>query len=94
MAQDLVTVTRDQAGQIYDWPQMLSGLFRVHSVKAQERPPGAHVATQYHGYWFYIDETDQDTKSTFSLLMELGRALESRHSRGLRTVLIIALRGR
>jgi len=47
MAQGQVTVTRDQAGQIYDWPQMLSGLFRVHSAKGKERPPGAHVATQY-----------------------------------------------
>ena len=34
---------------------------------------GAHVAIPYKGYWFYIDETDQDTKSTFSLLIELSR---------------------
>jgi hypothetical protein len=94
MAQDLVTVTRDQAGQIYDWPQMLSGLFRVHSVKAQERPPGAHVATQYHGYWFYIDETDQDTKSTFSLLMELGRLELAGSKSGPGPVLTLPLGGR
>jgi hypothetical protein len=94
MAQGLVTVTRDQAGQIYDWPQMLSGLFRVHSAKAQERPPGAHVATQYHGYWFYIDETDQDTKSTFSLLMELGRLELAGSKSGPGPVLTLPLGGR
>jgi hypothetical protein len=42
--------------------------------------PGATSARQlrtsqyaYKDFWFYIDETDQDTKSTFSLLMELAR---------------------
>jgi hypothetical protein len=27
----------------------------------------------YKGHWFYIDESDRDSKSTFSLLMELSR---------------------
>ena len=31
------------------------------------------MAVQYKDYWFYIDDTDQETKSTFSLLMELAR---------------------
>ena len=49
----------------------MRNFFRVRSAKANERPPGAHVAIQYKGYWFYIDDIDQETKSTFSLLMEL-----------------------
>ncbi len=69
----LVTVTRDASGQPFDWQLVMSGLFRAYSAKADKRPPNAHVAVQYKGYWFYIDETDQDTKSTFSLLMELSR---------------------
>ena len=31
------------------------------------------LAVPYKGHWFYIDQTDQDTKSTFSLLLELSR---------------------
>jgi hypothetical protein len=31
------------------------------------------VAVNYRGHWFYVDETDQDTKATFSLLVELSR---------------------
>jgi hypothetical protein len=69
----LVTVTRDPSGQPFDWRLVTDGLFRVHSVKRDERPPNAHVAVPYRDYWFYIDETDQETKATFSLLMELSR---------------------
>jgi len=45
----------------------------VLSSKANEPPPTAHVTVSYKGYWFYIDQSDQDTKSTFSLLLELSR---------------------
>ena len=69
----LATVTRGASGQPFDWKLLMSDFFRVSSVKADERPPNAHVAVPYKGYWFYIDQTDQDTKSTFSLLLELSR---------------------
>ena len=69
----LVTVTRDAAGQVFDWGQVMRGLFRVRWAQGSKRPPSAHVAVQYKDYWFYIEDTDQETKSTFSLLMELAR---------------------
>jgi hypothetical protein len=31
------------------------------------------VAVHYKDHWFYVDESDQDSKSTFSLLVELSR---------------------
>ncbi len=73
VAERLATVTRGTSGQPFDWKLLMSDFFRVSSVKADERPPNAHVAIPYKGYWFYIDQTDQDTKSTFSLLLELSR---------------------
>src|SRR5712691_7791970 len=69
----LVTVTRDAAGQVFDWGQVMRGLFRVRWAQGSKRPPSAHVAVQYKDYWFYIEDTDQETKATFSLLMELAR---------------------
>jgi hypothetical protein len=69
----LVTVTRDVTGQAFDWGQVMHGFFRVHWAQGHARPPGAHVAVKYKDYWFYIEDTDQETKSTFSLLMELAR---------------------
>lgn len=73
VAASLATVTRDPSGQPFDWTLLMSGLFRVSALKSDAPPANAHVAVPYKGYWFYIDQTDQDSKSTFSLLMELSR---------------------
>jgi len=89
----LVTVTRDPTGQSFDWRIVMDGLFRVRSVKSGERPPGAHVAVEYKGYWFYVDETDQDTKATFSLLVELSR-MELTGKAGPGPVLTLPLSGK
>jgi hypothetical protein len=61
------------SGEVFDWQQVTSGLFRVRWSKDKAPPADAHVAVYYRGYWFYIDATDHDTKATFSLLMELSR---------------------
>ena len=71
----------------------MRGLFHVRWAPSDERPPGAHVATQYGGYWFYIEKSDQDTKSTFSLLMELSR-LELAGKPGPGPVLTLPVSGR
>ena len=66
----------------FDWQQVLGGLFRVCSVKSKKRPDCAHVAVQYKGYWFYIDERNRETKATFTLLLEVSRLeLESTKSK-------------
>ena len=93
LAAGLVTVTRDPSGQPFDWSRVTDGLFRVRSARSDGRPPGAHVAVLYKGYWFYIDETDQDTKATFSLLVELSR-LEVLGKSGGGPVLTLPVSGR
>ena len=66
----------------FDWQQVLGGLFRVCSAKCKKRPPCAHIAVQYKGYWYYIDERDRDSKATFALLIEVSRLeLESAKSK-------------
>ena len=47
---------------------MTGGLITVRTVCQHKRPPCASVAVSYRGYWFYIDDTDQASKSTFNLL--------------------------
>src|SRR5262249_1889285 len=72
LGRELVRVTLDEQARVFDWQQVLRGLFKV-SYASGQKPPGARVAVQYRGYWFYIDERDQDTLTTFSLLLELSR---------------------
>jgi hypothetical protein len=93
VAGSLATITRDPSGQPFDWKLVMSDLFRVYAVKADERPSNAHVAVPYKGHWFYIDQTDQDTKSTFSLLLELSR-LEVLGKPGSGPLLTLPLSGR
>jgi hypothetical protein len=69
----VVMMTVDAAGNPFDWSQLTENLFTVHWAKGCKPPACAHVAVRYMDYWFYIDEADQVTKSTFSLLMELSR---------------------
>ena len=44
-------------------------LFTIHYCKKQ--PAHAAVAIQHQGYWFYIDERDRASLSTYALLVEL-----------------------
>ncbi len=46
---------------------------RVFKVKASPSRPQASLAVQYRGYWFYIDETDLTSKSTFLVFSEIYR---------------------
>lgn len=72
MAQGLVTITTvDQHGYPGpDWSEeMTADLFTVCSCK--RHPENAAVAVQYKDYWFYIDDRDLTSQSTFTLLVEL-----------------------
>lgn len=65
----LVTVTHDAKGQSFDWTRVTGNLLRIHSQK--NRPRGVAVAIPYRGHWFYINDDDLESKSTFSLLAQL-----------------------
>lgn len=67
--QGLVTLTFDENGTVFDWNQMLGDLFTIKSC--QHRPAHAAVAVKHRDYWFYIDERDETSLSTFTLLIEL-----------------------
>lgn len=65
----LVTETRDAAGEPFNWSRVTEGLMRIQW--SQERPVNAAVAIPYRDHWFYIEDSDLDSKSTFSLLGQL-----------------------
>lgn len=64
-----VTVTRNRDGTEFDWRVLTDGLFRVASSK--KSPDNAFVRVEYRGTWFYIDDSDLTSKSTFNLLDQL-----------------------
>lgn len=89
-ASGIARTTITASGDAFDWHQVTKGLFRAHWSKGDAPPATAHVAAFYHGYWFYIDAADHDTKATFSLLMELSR-LDLQSKTGDRPLLTLPL---
>ena len=60
-------------GQLFDWPQLTRGMFTVYACQQHHPPRHAHIAVKYCGYWFYIDDRDQESKMTFTFVQQLVR---------------------
>jgi hypothetical protein len=60
-------------GMPVDLRAVTAGLFTVHACKGHKPPPHAYVAVKYRGYWYYIDDRDQPSKTTFALILQLSR---------------------
>jgi len=67
--QGLVHRTRGPDGKVFDWNLVSQGMFRVRS--SSSIPNQAFLRVHYRGYWFYIDDTDLESKSTYTLLAQL-----------------------
>ncbi len=65
----LVTVTYDRKGNIFDWNNVTRDLLVIFS--SDKKPGNAAVSVHYRGSWFYIDDSDLNSKSTFVLLGQL-----------------------
>ncbi len=85
-----VTVTRDEAGQPFDWNRVTDGLMHIRS--SSKRPGNAAVAVFYRRSWFYIDDSDLDSKSTFSMLGQVF-ALQSGNVESMTPVLTLPVGG-
>lgn len=65
----LVTTTLNSEGEEFNWDNVAGSLF---SIASQPQPPDSSaIAVQYRNNWFYIDDRDLDSKSSFSLLGQL-----------------------
>jgi hypothetical protein len=64
-----VKITRDKAGLPFDWKRVTGLALEIQS--SSERPRDAVVAVRARGAWFFIADSDLESKSTFSLLTQL-----------------------
>ena len=44
---------------------------KLHIRRSRAKPENAYVAVEYHGWWYFIDKTDQPTKRFFHLMTVL-----------------------
>jgi hypothetical protein len=73
LASGVVRASVDQEGRPMDSRELTRGIFEVHVCAGHKPPPMAYVAVKTRGYWYYIDDRDQASKSTMSLVLQLSR---------------------
>ena len=64
-----VVVTKTDNGGVFNWTEITGGLLRIHN--SLNRPEHASLLIFYRNYWFYINDADLISKSTFSLLAQI-----------------------
>ncbi len=64
---------RELDGRPFDSRLVTAGLFQVHATASLKPPACVAVAIKHRGHWYYIDDRDQISKSTFALVLQLSR---------------------
>ena len=64
-----VTLTKTPDGGVFDWQEVTAKLLRIRSK--MEEPDQASIRIYFRDAWFYIDDSDLGSKSTFSLLAQI-----------------------
>ncbi len=82
-----VTVTYDEYGNEFDWAELTKDLFKIKSGTDNNN---IAISTNYRDAWFYIDDSDLNSKTTFSLLMQLF-SLQSDKSDGIAPLLTLPI---
>jgi len=83
-----VTLTRHPSGQPFNWADVTGDILQVHSQS--NRPSEAAMAVYYRDSWFYIDDSDLQSKSTFSLLAQIF-SLQSGNAKDMGPLLTLPL---
>ena len=66
----LVTITQTPEATPFDWSDTPAGkVFKI--MPSTSKPDNAFIAIPYRGTWFFIQDNDSESKSTFMLLRQL-----------------------
>ena len=82
----LVTVAQDLSNQDGNWREVSGDILRIRSDAAQ--PADAFVRIRYRDHWFFIDDSDLNSKATFNLLTYL-LSLQSAGQEGIDAMLTV-----
>ncbi len=63
-----VTTTHDAEGKEFEWSRVVGPVLHVRCGEAEPAAAQAAVAVAYRGHWFWIEDNDLNSKTTFALL--------------------------
>jgi hypothetical protein len=64
-----VKVTSTESGLPFDWKGVLGDCLKVQAD--DQKPSDTQLRVNYRGHWFYIDDTDMESKTTFTFLSQI-----------------------
>ena len=64
-----VALTLNEDGTPFDWNELIGEVLTIHS--SESCPDSYYLAVPYRDHWFYIDDTDINSKRTFVLLQQV-----------------------
>jgi hypothetical protein len=59
----------DASGQVFDWSSVMKDIMHVKSQVL--RPHHAFCSVHYRGHWYYIDDDDLRSKTSFAMILEI-----------------------
>ncbi|HEX3313329.1 MAG TPA: hypothetical protein VHR72_00505, partial [Gemmataceae bacterium] len=65
----LVSDPIDASGRMFDWSCVMKDIIHVKSQKT--RPLHCFCSVHYRGHWYYIDDGDLTSKTSFALILEI-----------------------
>jgi hypothetical protein len=89
LAAGKATLTRTASGEPFDWNSVTGKVFSVRTSPSE--PEGAFVSVRYRDHWFFIDDADLNSKSTFNLLTHVFN-LKAGETSGLGPVITFPIR--
>jgi hypothetical protein len=66
-----------KAGRVPPGAVIRGGIGRLHINNSKNKPDGPYVAIAYRDSWFWIDDTDLDSKRSFALILLLSTLTET-----------------
>ena len=69
-ARKVLVQTTYENGSIFDWQHVLEGMMKIYY--SENQPSDAYLSVQYRGRWYYIKDSDSDSKQTLNLLASIS----------------------
>lgn len=67
----LAVETHYKNGKPFDWQKVVRGMMKIYSGPRKPEPEITNVAIPFQGFWYWVDERDQNSKQSLMLVQYL-----------------------
>jgi hypothetical protein len=74
----IITQTVYDDGTVFDWQKVVRGMMKIYH--SEIKPNDAYISIYYRNRWYYIKDSDSDSKQTLILLSNMAGLIENTSS--------------